>query len=246
MRLLAIDLHGRDAELVADRCWQAGAAGIWEVDATTLRAGVEDDDLDGFLRALDDLSPTDVTDVEAVELAGRSAVFEVSGQPVDLWVPATVFGDGNHPTTATCLELIETAVSSGDDVLDVGSGAGALTIAAALRGARVSAIDIDPEAVHATADNAARNGVTVHASTMALSDVAATFDVVVANMTVGSLEPLLPLIVDRVRPGGSVIVSGLLEEQWPRVEATIPGETVEVRVVDGWVSAVVVVGDPPT
>ena len=242
VRLLAIDLDGRDAELVADRCWQAGAAGIWEVDASTLRAGVDDDDVTSFLTALADLGPVDVTDVEAVELAGRGVSLDIAGQHVALWVPATVFGDGTHPTTATCLELVEAVAGRGDDVLDVGCGTGALTIAAALHGARVTAIDIDPEAAQATADNAARNGVTVAATTTPLAEVTGTFDLVVANMTVGSLGPLVPDLVRCTRPGGTIVVSGLLEDQWPGVEADLGGEVTTVRVVDGWVSAAVVVG----
>lgn len=242
MRLLAIDLDGRDAELVADRCWQAGAAGIWEVDASTLRAGVDDDDVASFLTALADLGPVDVTEVEAVELAGRTVELDMAGQRVELWVPATVFGDGSHPTTATCIELVEAAVDTGDDVLDVGCGTGALTIAAALHGARVTAIDIDQEAVQSTADNAARNGVTVSATSTPLAEVDGAFDLVIANMTVGSLGPLVPELVAHVRSGGTVIVSGLLEDQWPEVEADLGGAVTAVRVVDGWVSAAVVVG----
>ena len=242
MRLLAIDLTGRDAELVADRCWQAGAAGLWEVDETTLRAGVEESEVDAFVEALADLAPTDVTETEAVELAGRSVVVPMSGQDVELWVPATVFGDASHPTTSTCLSLVSSFVGAGDSVLDVGSGTGALSIAAALRGAQVTAIDVDPEAVTATADNAVRNGVTVAACATPLAEVDGEFDVVVANMTIGSLGPLLDDLRTRARAGGTLIVSGLLPDQWPGVRDRLAGEVVAVHDVDGWVSAAVVPG----
>ena len=105
----------------------------------------------------------------------------------------------------------------------------------------MTAIDIDPEAAQATADNAARNGVTVAATTTPLAEVTGTFDLVVANMTVGSLGPLVPDLVRCTRPGGTIVVSGLLEDQWPGVEADLGGEVTTVRVVDGWVSAAVVV-----
>lgn len=239
MRLLAIDVSGRDAELVADRCWQAGAAGLWEVDESTLRVGVDDENAIAFCGALADLTPIDVTDIEAVELAGRSVTAPMAGRDVDLWVPATVFGDASHPTTSTCLAFVDEFVSAGDSVLDVGSGTGALSIAAALRGAHVTAIDIDAEAVTTTADNAVRNGVTISVSATPLADVAGEFDVVVANMTIGSLGPLLPDIVRRVRPGGIVIVSGLLVDQWPSVQARLAGDVVAVRDVEDWVSAAV-------
>ncbi|WP_436793659.1 50S ribosomal protein L11 methyltransferase [Actinospongicola halichondriae] len=240
MRLLAIDTAGHDVELVADRCWQAGAAGLWEVDATTLRAGVEESEVAGFLTALQDLGPVDVTEVEAVELAGRLVVVEMAGHDVELWVPATVFGDAAHPTTSTCLRLLDGLVRPGTTVLDVGSGTGALSIAAAVRGGRVTAIDIDAEAVSATIDNAARNGVSVSATATPLADVVGTFDVVIANMTIGSLAPLVPDLVAHVVAGGTIVVSGLLADQWPAVRDRLGGSVADVRAVDGWVSAVVV------
>ncbi len=241
MRLLAFDLTGRDAEIVADRCWQAGAWGIWEVDDTTMRAGVADDDLGTFIAIVGDLDPVDVTDVEAIELTGRSVVVEMAGHDIELWVPATVFGDGSHPTTATCLDLLRDLVDPGSTMLDVGCGTGALSIAGAIRGARVTAIDIDPEAVTATADNASRNGVVVSASTTPLSRVAGSFDVVACNMTVGSLGALVPDLVARIRPGGVIVVSGLLADQWEPVCTALGGDVAARRDVDGWVTAVVVV-----
>lgn len=237
MRLIAIDLIGHDPELVSDRCWQAGAAGLWEVDESTLRAGVEDDALASFLAATSDLGPVDVTDVEAVELAGRSSIVRAGGVDIELWVPATVFGDGHHPTTAVCLELLSRSVVAGATVLDVGCGAGALSIGAALAGGRVTAIDLDPEAVRTTADNAVRNGVSIETSPASLAEMAGPYDVVVANMTAGSLGPLVPDLVRCTRPGGTLIVSGLLEAQWPAVRDAVGGTVVDVVVADGWLSA---------
>lgn len=239
MRLIAVDLTGRDPELIADRCWQAGAAGLWEVDASTLRAGVDADLLPSFLAALDDLDPVDVTEVEAVELAGRASVVRFAGQDIDLWIPATVFGDGAHPTTAACLSLLGEAVDRDASVLDVGCGAGALSIGAALLGARVTAVDIDPEAVAATAANAARNGVAIETSLVTVGEVAGRFDVVVANMTTGSLTPLLPDLALATRPGGTLVVSGLLEDQWPPVRTSVGGQVTAVQVVDGWLTAAI-------
>lgn len=240
MHLVAFDLTGRDPELIADRCWVAGAAGLWEVDDHTLRAGVEAADLAAFLAAMDDLDPADVTDELAVELAGREATVVFEGHDIELWVPPTVFGDGCHPTTATCLELLVGRIRPGDRVLDVGCGSGALSIAAAVLGGQVTAIDLDPVAVAATADNARRNGVAISTDDRRLDQVDESFDAVVANMTVGSLAPLLADLVRCTTPGGTLVVSGMLDDQWPAIRREIGGTTVEVRSVDGWTSAVIV------
>lgn len=242
MHLLAIALAGHDPELVADRCWQAGAAGLWEVDESTLRAGVEDDHVEAFLAQLTDLAPVDVTNTEAVELAGRVSTLLVAGRAVELWVPPTVFGDGNHPTTATCLSLLPELVAVGDRVLDVGCGAGALTVAAAILGGRVTAIDIDPEAVIATAHNAARNGVAVGTSSAGIADMAGgggRFEVVVANLTTGSLAPMVPDLARCTEAGGTLLISGMLEDQWPPLRQGLGGRVAAERIVEGWVTAAV-------
>lgn len=239
MRLIAIGLDGQDAELVADRCWQAGAVGLWEVDAATLRAGVDDVDAATFVTALADLGPVDVTEREAVELAGRWSVVSIGGRDIDLWVPPTVFGDGHHPTTSACLDLLPSVVGSGARVLDVGCGAGALSVAAAVLGGAVTAIDVDPEALTATADNASRNGVSVLTSAVPLGGVVGPFDVVVANLTTGSLRPLVPDLRRCTAGGGSMVLSGMLEDQWPRVREAAGGQVRDVRTVEGWVTAIV-------
>lgn len=202
-----------------------------------MRAGVEDGDVDAFLAALADLGPIDVTASEAVELAGRSAVVRFAGHDIDLWVPATIFGDGHHPTTATCLELMAPRIGPGSSVLDVGCGSGALSVGAALLGGQVTALDLDPEAVDTTRANAACNGVSVETVADRLDEVEGRFGVVVANMTAGSLGPLVDDLVRCTAPGGVLIVSGLLEAQWPAVRDAIGGEVLEVVVVDGWLSA---------
>ena len=237
MRLFELDLTGRDAELVADRCWSAGAAGLWEVDAVTLRAGVDDDGAVTFMTALADLEPADVTERHAVELAGRWSTVAVAGRELELWVPPTVFGDGHHPTTAACLELMPAAVGPGSSVLDVGCGAGALSLGAAVLGGEVTAIDLDPQAVAATEANAVRNGLEVVTSPARLADVPGRFDAVLANMTSGALLPLVPDLVRVCAPGGALVLSGMLEEQWPAVRAAAGGQVADVRMRDGWLTA---------
>lgn len=243
VRLYAVTAPADRAELVADRLWQAGAVGIWEGDepggSVLLRAGVEEDDVASFVVAVADLSPVDVTDAERVELATRT--LEVAGGPhrATIEVPPTVFGDGLHPTTAACLDLVAGRVGPGSRFLDVGCGSGALSVVAALAGARVVAVDVDPVAVQATTANAARNAVAVVASVTPLAAIDGAFDVVAANI---SARAVLELAADLRRlcaPGGVIIPSGILAERWDEVRAGLGGEVLDVREVEGWVTAVV-------
>ena len=95
--------------------------------------------------------------------------------------PGLAFGTGTHPTTRMCLRWVATHPWAGQRVLDYGCGSGILAIAAALHGAtEVDAVDIDPDAVRATLDNAKANGVRLHAG---LPDLASdTYDVALANI----------------------------------------------------------------
>ena len=85
MRLYALTVPDPDAELVADRCWQAGAEGIWESTAgegrVTLRVGVEEADVDAFEAALADVGPVDVTATDLVELSTRTVELPAAGGP---------------------------------------------------------------------------------------------------------------------------------------------------------------------
>lgn len=239
MRLYALAVPEPDAELVADRCWQAGAAGIWESSdeggSVALRVGVEEADVARFEAAVGALGARDVTATDLVELATRTVVVDAEGGPVRLQVPPTVFGDGLHPTTASCLELLAELVGPGTTVLDVGCGSGSLSVVAARAGAVVTAIDIDPVAVAATIANAAANEVDVDATTTPLADLSGTWDVVVANI---SARAVLELSDDLWRVcAGPLIVSGILAERWSEVRVRLGGTVLRVHDVDGWVTA---------
>jgi len=127
--------------------------------------------------------------------------------------PGMAFGTGSHPTTRLCLEWLERRVYSGASVLDYGCGSGILAIAAAKLGAsRVVGVDLDPQAVTASASNAQRNA--VRARFQDARDVlSGNFDIVVANILANPLKILAPALCAYVRPGGCLALSGILVEQ---------------------------------
>ena len=133
--------------------------------------------------------------------------------------PGLAFGTGSHPTTRLCLEWLEANLQPGASVVDYGCGSGILAIAAARLGAgSIVAIDIDPQALAATRDNAQRNGVAidVRATGDASSEPA---DVVMANILSNPLKLLAPMLASLVAPGGSLVLSGVLVRQAEEVAA---------------------------
>ncbi|WP_322803278.1 50S ribosomal protein L11 methyltransferase [Vibrio alfacsensis] len=130
--------------------------------------------------------------------------------------PGLAFGTGTHPTTALCLEWLEGLDLSGKTVIDFGCGSGILAIAAIKLGAeKVIGIDIDPQALQASRDNAERNGVAdkleVYLPQNQPEGLIA--DVVVANILAGPLRDLAPIIKSLVKPNGDLAMSGVLDTQ---------------------------------
>ena len=154
--------------------------------------------------------------------------------------PGLAFGTGSHPTTRLCLSWLEGHLKRGASVIDYGCGSGILAIAARLLGAgAVCGTDIDPHAVSASIANAEANGV-VARFTGPDEFHAEPADVVVANILSNPLKVLAPLLCDLVAPGGTLILSGILERQWREV-ADVYAPMLELdlwRVDEGWVCLV--------
>jgi ribosomal protein L11 methyltransferase len=151
--------------------------------------------------------------------------------------PGLAFGTGSHPTTRLCLEWVEQHVGPGLSVLDYGCGSGILGIAAAKFGAKdVLGIDIDPAALTAAADNAARNGVVLRLAHSG-APLDETFDCVIANILTNPLMLLAPLLTSRLKSGGRLALSGVLETQAGQViEAYARFLPLQVGAVhEGWV-----------
>ena len=140
--------------------------------------------------------------------------------------PGLAFGTGTHPTTALCLEWLDKTPLEGNRVIDFGCGSGILAIAALRLGAELAiAVDHDPQALQASRDNAEKNGVLerlqVRGSETPLEEPA---DILLANILAGTLIALQPILTAGVKPGGKIVLSGILEEQWQSVAAAFADE----------------------
>ena len=138
--------------------------------------------------------------------------------------PGLAFGTGTHPTTAMCLEFLDGEPLEGKHVIDFGCGSGILAIAALLLGAKSAlGLDIDPQAIKASGENAERNGVRDRLSLRLTGGEAPEenekADVLVANILAGPLTELAPDIEKLVKKGGHLALSGILAKQADDVRA---------------------------
>jgi len=133
--------------------------------------------------------------------------------------PGLAFGTGSHPSTRLILNSLERRIRGGERVLDYGCGSGILAIAAGRLGAaELAALDIDPQALEVTRANARANGVEL---TTALPGELGPgrYDLVLANILAAPLVELAPELARRTRPGGRVLLSGILSSQAEEVSA---------------------------
>ncbi|HET8730214.1 MAG TPA: 50S ribosomal protein L11 methyltransferase [Moraxellaceae bacterium] len=129
--------------------------------------------------------------------------------------PGLAFGTGTHPTTALCLEWLDSLDLKDKVILDYGCGSGILAVAALLLGAREAyCVDLDPQALTATRNNATHNKVDDRVHVFMpdeLPDI--TADVVVANILAGPLAMLAPALASHSRPGTVIALSGIIQPQ---------------------------------
>ncbi|TNH04751.1 50S ribosomal protein L11 methyltransferase [Testudinibacter sp. TR-2022] len=130
--------------------------------------------------------------------------------------PGLAFGTGTHPTTALCLTWLDGLDLNGKTVIDFGCGSGILAIAALKLGAKQAiGIDIDPQAILASRDNAERNGVADRLQLFLAKDQPQDLqaDVVVANILAGPLKELAEPIITLLKPNAALGLSGILANQ---------------------------------
>jgi len=153
--------------------------------------------------------------------------------------PGLAFGTGTHPTTALCLEWLDGVDVTSRTVVDYGCGSGILGIAAAVKGAgRVICVDNDPQALEATLDNAGRNGVSGLIECCAPQNFGQrSADIILANILAVPLIELAPLLLGSLNPAGSLVLSGILEEQADTVSAAYQAGlgSIDMKAMDGWV-----------
>lgn len=133
--------------------------------------------------------------------------------------PGLAFGTGSHPTTRLCLQWLDNNLKGGESVLDYGCGSGILTIAALKLGAGSgTGVDIDPQAIKSSCDNAAQNEVQA-AFYLPEQLPAGQYDVVVANILANPLRMLGEMLAGRTKTGGRIVLSGILAEQVEEMSA---------------------------
>ncbi len=157
--------------------------------------------------------------------------------------PGLAFGTGTHPTTFLCLQWLDELDISGQSLIDYGCGSGILAIAGLLLGARSAiGIDIDPQALIATRDNAQRNHIDTQLidvytpEDLAKNPHTIEADVVLANILAQPLITLAPQISSHVKPGGRLALSGIIEKQAEEICAVYAPwfDLAPVRLKDGW------------
>jgi ribosomal protein L11 methyltransferase len=230
-------LAPEDAERASAALWRAGSLGGWEDEAAGAFAAAFADGVAAraalvLLRAdgIDARLEEDVASPDPFALHRASlAPFSVGGFRIDprgdpdggsegrgtLWIPAHgAFGTGLHASTRGILRWLDRAAVAGQRVLDVGCGSAILAIAAARRGAEAFAFDVDFDAVVEASRNLGRNGASrVRLFAGELAALTGAFDAILANMIWEESAPLVFELARLLRPGGTAVFSGILDER---------------------------------
>ena len=209
-------------------------------------SAIDVDDEDWARRSQENLQPVTVgrITVSPNPQSIRNPQSTIRNTIVIVIVPSMGFGTGHHVTTRLCLAALQTIDLAGRDVLDVGTGSGVLAIAANLLGAaRAVGIDYDEDAIRSARENLALNPGARHVAFDTV-DLAAralpSADVVTANLTGALLVRSAAALLAAVRPGGTLILSGIQSHERDQVrpafaEAAVGWERDE----DGWVGIAV-------
>jgi len=162
--------------------------------------------------------------------------------------PASSFGTGQHHTTRLCLELLEKSLSKDDVILDMGCGSGILSIGAMLLGAkRAVAVDIEQNAAETALENAVKNNISpelyethfgnILSDEKLASEIDYKYDIITANIVADVLIAMKDHFVRYIKKGGTLIVSGIIEERMDEVIDALKSvgfSSPEVNIKEGW------------
>lgn len=236
---LSVTLEDREDEPMLEPA--VGATPLWKAIRIT-GLFVADTNMDEVLGALADLDEADTARIEILEDKDWEREWMEHYEPMRfgdrVWIcpswkeppqpdainllldPGLAFGTGTHPTTAMCLTALDSMQLRDARVIDFGCGSGILGIAALRLGAtRLLAVDNDPQALIATADNASRNGIDPQRVEIALpgafqkQEWQGAANVVLANILAGPLADLAEELCGFLAPGGQLVLAGLLDTQ---------------------------------
>jgi len=170
----------------------------------------EKENIDWIKKYQDSIEPIDVG-----EFYVYPSWYEPKEGKINILInPALAFGSGHHATTYSCLERLSEVVQKGNTLLDVGCGSGILALAASFKGAEVDLCDTDPLAVSSAKENFELNKQQFRAiweGSVNKSDK--EYDIVVANIIADVLKMIAPQLKSRVKSGGNLIISGILDKK---------------------------------
>ena len=165
--------------------------------------------------------------------------------------PGMTFGTGTHHSTQMCIVHLENAVKNGENVLDLGCGSGILSIISLILGAdRATAVDIDENCVHVAYENLDMNGIDRTRYTVYSGDIlndtelfdkmnVCKYDIVVANIVADVIIALLPIAEKLIKPNGTFVCSGIIDERLCDVTEAIEGSKFSIEKTEhsgGWAS----------